>query len=98
MQSLSSAPGGLAIDFERSRVNGAPMVSQSAMTLLPIDVAREENGLHSQLSDIVEQALNESDALVFAFGSQYDTNDGIHDVHMNRSHEPRQPSALPRTG
>lgn len=33
---LPSEPGGLALDFVRSTVNGKPMITRAAMTLLPI--------------------------------------------------------------
>jgi uncharacterized protein YukJ len=35
MHSLASAPGGLALDFVRSTVDGEPMISKAEMTLLP---------------------------------------------------------------
>ncbi len=35
MTALKSEPGGLALDFVRSTVNGAPMITKAQMTLLP---------------------------------------------------------------
>ena len=35
MTALQSKPGGLALDFVRSEVNGAPMITRAQMTLLP---------------------------------------------------------------
>src|SRR5271154_3188371 len=35
MTALKSEPGGLALDFVRSTVDGQPMITQAQMTLLP---------------------------------------------------------------
>ena len=35
MTSLKSEPGGLALDYVRSTVNGQPMITREQMTLLP---------------------------------------------------------------
>src|SRR5271168_1373804 len=42
MTALTSEPGGLALDFVRSTVNGQPMVTKAQMTQLPKTNAKEK--------------------------------------------------------
>jgi uncharacterized protein YukJ len=81
---LPSQPGGLALDFVRETINGAPMISRDAMTLLPIGNGRD---LNDQVADVVNQAIQDENGVLYAFGSSYaDANgsDGTHDIHMNQ--------------
>jgi len=80
---LEREPGGLALDYVREMVNGAPLVAHSQMSLLPIGGATMEN----QVATILNQAIKDDNSAIYAFGSSYaDPNgqQGIHDVHMNQ--------------
>ena len=99
MTSLQSAPGGLALDFVRSQVNGKPMIMREQMTLLPQvrskGLSEEERMLSraraSALQNAVVTLLNmtiaDKNGVIYAFGSAYADGgkvDGIHDIHMNQ--------------
>jgi uncharacterized protein YukJ len=101
---LASKPGGLALDFVRETINGSPMITRGAMTLLPIatsssafltdERANTENpgearahALQNAVVALLNQAVADGDATVYAFGSAYADSgvvDGIHDIHMNQ--------------
>ena len=100
MTALKSQPGGLALDFVRSQVNGKAMITKQQMTLLP--KASTTKGLSGQaaavqqakvsaLQNAVVTLLNmtiaDKDGVIYAFGSAYSDSgkvDGIHDIHMNQ--------------
>jgi uncharacterized protein YukJ len=98
MTALQSAPGGLALDYVRSTVNGQPMITREQMTLLPqvrSKGSEEERLLNrmraSALQNAVVTLLNmtiaDKDGTIYAFGSAYADSgkvDGIHDIHMNQ--------------
>lgn len=103
MTKLVSKPGGLALDFVRETIGGKPMVQRSEMTLLPAaaDTAkfieqvarnesaheRAEHALQNAVVQLLNQAVKDPGALVYAFGSAFSDNgkvDGIHDIHMNQ--------------
>jgi uncharacterized protein YukJ len=98
MTSLKSEPGGLALDYVRSTVNGQPMITREQMTLLPqlrSKGSEEERTMNrvraSALQNAVVTLLNmtiaDKDGTIYAFGSAYADSgkvDGIHDIHMNQ--------------
>jgi uncharacterized protein YukJ len=100
MTALKSEPGGLALDFVRSTVGGAPMITKAQMTLLPQLGAKEKGSAEQQmiqrarakaLENAVVTLLNmtiaDKDGVIYAFGSAYADSgkvDGIHDIHMNQ--------------
>jgi uncharacterized protein YukJ len=99
MTVLKSEPGGLALDFVRSTVGGAPMVTLAEMTLLPqlkqAGLSEEDRMMNrvrsSALQNAVVTLLNmtiaDKDGVIYAFGSAYADSgkvDGIHDIHMNQ--------------
>jgi uncharacterized protein YukJ len=98
MTALKSAPGGLALDFVRSQVDGKPMITREQMTLLPQvrpKGSEEERMLNrvraAALQNAVVTLLNmtiaDKDGVIYAFGSAYADKgkvDGIHDIHMNQ--------------
>jgi uncharacterized protein YukJ len=98
MTSLTSEPGGLALDYVRSTVNGQPMITREQMTLLPqlrSKGSEEERMMNrvraSALQNAVVTLLNmtiaDKDGTIYAFGSAYADSgkvDGIHDIHMNQ--------------
>jgi uncharacterized protein YukJ len=98
MTSLKSEPGGLALDYVRSTVNGQSMITREQMTLLPqlrSKGSEEERMMNrvraSALQNAVVTLLNmtiaDKDGTIYAFGSAYADSgkvDGIHDIHMNQ--------------
>jgi uncharacterized protein YukJ len=98
MTSLKSEPGGLALDYVRSTVNGQPMITREQMTPLPqvrSKGSEEERMMNrvraSALQNAVVTLLNmtiaDKDGMIYAFGSAYADSgkvDGIHDIHMNQ--------------
>jgi uncharacterized protein YukJ len=98
MTALKSEPGGLALDYVRSTVNGQPMITLEQMTLLPqvrSQGSEEERMMNrvraSALQNAVVTLLNmtiaDKDGAIYAFGSAYADSgkvDGIHDIHMNQ--------------
>ncbi|WP_158794361.1 YukJ family protein [Granulicella sp. L60] len=100
MTALKSEPGGLALDFVRSTVNGQPMITKAQMMLLPkpnvsksgSEEERMMQRAHSKaLENAVVTLLNmtiaDKDGVIYAFGSAYSDSgkvDGIHDIHMNQ--------------
>jgi uncharacterized protein YukJ len=80
---LEREPGGLALDYVRETVNGAPLVAPSQMSLLPIGRGTMKN----QVATILNQAIKDDNGVIYAFGSSFaDANgqQGIHDIHMNQ--------------
>ena len=99
MSRLESAPGGLALDYVRSTVNGAAMVTRAEMTLLPMlrqqGLSEEERLMNRVRSSALENAvvtllnmtIADKNGVIYAFGSAFadaGTVDGIHDIHMNQ--------------
>jgi uncharacterized protein YukJ len=100
MTALKSQPGGLALDFVRSQVNGKPMITKQQMTLLPkpsttkglsVEKAAVQEAKVAALKNAVVTLLNmtiaDKDGVIYAFGSAFADGgkvDGIHDIHMNQ--------------
>lgn len=98
MTKLQSAPGGLALDFVRSTVNGQPMITKAQMQLLPevrpkgseeermMNRARAR-ALQNAVVTLLNMTIADKDGTIYAFGSAYSDKgrvDGIHDIHMNQ--------------
>jgi uncharacterized protein YukJ len=97
LTSLQSQPGGLALDFVRSRVNGQPMVTRDAMSLLPktFPAGHRHNDLNNEVVDLLNRAIADKQGTIYAFGSAYDDGNGtqgIHDIHMNQGNPPHNHS------
>jgi uncharacterized protein YukJ len=99
MTALTSAPGGLALDFVREQINGAPMITKAQMTLLPQlrsrGLSEEErmlsraraSALQNAVVTLLNMTVTDKDGMIYAFGSAYADSgkvDGIHDIHMNQ--------------
>jgi uncharacterized protein YukJ len=98
MTGLKSAPGGLALDYVRSTVNGQPMITQKQMTLLPQLLSRgsedermmnrvRASALQNAVVTLLNMTIADKDGTIYAFGSAYADSgrvDGIHDIHMNQ--------------
>jgi uncharacterized protein YukJ len=98
MTSLKSEPGGLALDYVRSTVNGQPMITLEQMTLLPQLLAKgsedermmnrvRASALQNAVVTLLNMTIADKDGTIYAFGSAYADSgkvDGIHDIHMNQ--------------
>lgn len=98
MTALKRAPGGLALDYVRSTVNGQSMITQKQMTLLPQLVSRgsedermmnrvRASALQNAVVTLLNMTIADKDGVIYAFGSAYADSgrvDGIHDIHMNQ--------------
>jgi uncharacterized protein YukJ len=94
---LDRTPSGGGLDFIRGN-----LLDRSRMRPLPRNVAGPNNDLNDQVDAMVQKALAEEDALIYAFGQRWgpeeDVRDkifgflpgnGIHDVHMNQGNVDR---------
>ena len=89
LTALESAPGGLALDYVRSRVHGEPLVTRDQMSLLPMSfkAGSRRNDLHNEVIDLQNRAIADADGTIYAFGSAFADPggvQGIHDIHMNQ--------------
>lgn len=89
MTPIASEPGGLALDFVRQQIEGAPMITRKEMTLLPRPAADAiaARALRNAVVALLDEAVADPGAVIYATGSAYADNgvtDGIHDLHMNQ--------------
>lgn len=98
MTTLKSVPGGLALDYVRSQVSGAQMITREQMTLLPqinSQGSKEDqmlararaSALQNAVVTLLNMTIADKDGVIYAFGSSYADEgkvDGIHDIHMNQ--------------
>jgi uncharacterized protein YukJ len=89
---LPRQPGGRALDFIRGN-----LFDRDEMRLLPHNLPGPDNDLSDRIEHYVKRAINEPDALLFAFGQRwgpeqgkrdkifdFQPGNGIHDIHMNQ--------------
>jgi uncharacterized protein YukJ len=88
---LNSQPGGLALDFIRGN-----LFDRERMRPLPFNVPGPDNDLNEAIDRLVERAMSDEDALMYAFGERwgpeaqkdkifgFKPGNGIHDIHMNQ--------------
>lgn len=89
---LRSQPGGAALDFIRGN-----LFDRLDMRLLPPNLPGPNNDLSDQIEHYVKRAIEEPDALIYAFGERWGPEqrvpdkifgfapgNGIHDIHMNQ--------------
>jgi uncharacterized protein YukJ len=93
LTALKSEPGGVALDYVRTRINGAPMVTRDQMSLLPktTRAGARHNDLNNEVVDLLNRAILDQDGTIYAFGSAFEDNGGsrgIHDIHMNQGNPP----------
>lgn len=94
---LQSKPGGQAIDFIRGN-----LFNRLDMRLLPPSLPGPDNDLSDRLEHYVKRAIQESDAIVYAFGERwgpeagkadkifgFKPGNGVHDIHMNQGNVPQ---------
>ena len=95
MTTLKSQPGGLALDFLRSQVNGKPMITRKQMTLLPKStkglkgLSAEEQAISeartAALKNAVVTLLNmtiaDKNGVIYAFGSAFSDGGKVDGIH-----------------
>jgi uncharacterized protein YukJ len=95
MTSLKSQPGGLALDFVRSTVSGAPMITKAQMTLLPQAGAKAVGGsveaqaiqrarakaLENAVVTLLNMTIADKDGVIYAFGSAYADSGKVDGIH-----------------
>jgi uncharacterized protein YukJ len=92
---LQSHPGTLALDFIRRN-----LFDTSKMIPLPSHGAGNNDDLNDQMDFFVQQAIQDQQAVVYAFGQHWQDNagadqyfheinpsTGIHDIHMNQGNK-----------
>lgn len=93
---LPPKPGGLALDFIR-----ANLFNRLDMRLMPPSLPGPDNDLSDRLEHYAKRAIQEPDALVYAFGERwgpeagkadkifgFKPGNGVHDIHMNQGNDP----------
>jgi len=92
---LPSQPGGVALDFIRGN-----LFKREDMHELPSSLPGPDNDLSDQLEHYVARAIDEEQALVYAFGQRwgpetqadkifgFKPGNGVHDIHMNQGNVP----------
>lgn len=95
MTALQSVPGGLALDYVRSQVNGQPIVTREQMTLLPQTPAKNFKGseeermlararssaLQNAVVTLLNMTIADKDGVIYAFGSSYADKGKINGIH-----------------
>jgi uncharacterized protein YukJ len=96
MTKLQSAAGGLALDYVRSTVGGAPtMITKAQMTLLPQLSAKAKGGsaeaqmiqrakakaLENAVVTLLNMTIADKDGVIYAFGSAYSDQGKVDGIH-----------------
>jgi uncharacterized protein YukJ len=95
MTPLTSAPGGLALDYVRSTVGGAPMITKAQMTLLPQFNAKAKTGgaeeqmiqqarakaLENAVVTLLNMTIADKDGVIYAFGSAFSDKGKVDGIH-----------------
>lgn len=88
---LPSKPDSGALDLIRGN-----LLQPGMMTPLPIDVPGPDNDLNEKLDQVVQRAMSDESAMLYAFGQRWGPEDkadnyfgfkpgnGVHDIHMNQ--------------
>jgi uncharacterized protein YukJ len=97
MTALQSQPGGLALDYVRSTVNGQPMITKAQMTLLPELLAGPKakalnehdrmmnraraKALENAVITLLNMTIADKDGVIYAFGSAYADSGKVDGIH-----------------
>jgi uncharacterized protein YukJ len=95
MTKLQSAAGGLALDYVRSTVGGAPMITRAQMTLLPQLNAKTKGGsaeeqmiqqarakaLENAVVTLLNMTIADKDGVIYAFGSAFSDSGKVDGIH-----------------
>ncbi len=92
---IPSQPGGVAMDYIR-----ANLFDFNQMIPLPFNVPGPDNDLNEKIDAIIQRAMADESAMVYAFGERWGPEsgkkdkyfgfapgNGIHDIHMNQGSE-----------
>ena len=90
---IASKPGGTALDLIRGN-----LFDRTKMRILPFNVPGLDNDLNEKIDSVMQRAMADEDAVVYAFGERWGPEknkkdkyfgflpgNGIHDIHMNQS-------------
>ena len=92
---LRSEARGLALDYVRSTVNGAPMITKSQMTLLPKQSEKAKGSsaeaeaiqrakakaLENAVITLLNMTIADKDGTIYAFGSAYADSGKVDGIH-----------------
>jgi uncharacterized protein YukJ len=95
MTKLQSGPGGLALDYVRSTVGSAPMITKAQMTLLPQFNAKAKTGvveeqmilrarakaLENAVVTLLNMTIADKDGVIYAFGSAFSDKGRVDGIH-----------------
>jgi uncharacterized protein YukJ len=95
MTKLKSAAAGLALDYVRSTVGGAPMITRAQMTLLPQLNAKTKGGsaeeqmiqrarakaLENAVVTLLNMTIADKDGVIYAFGSAFSDKGKVDGIH-----------------
>ncbi len=95
MTKLKSVPGGLALDFVRSTVGGAPMITKAQMTLLPKPGVKTKGlsaeaeaiqrakakALENAVVTLLNMTIADKDGVIYAFGSAFADKGKVDGIH-----------------
>ena len=96
MHALTSAPGGLALDFVRSEIDGAPMITKAEMTLLPKLQAKgakpatqeaammqkaRAGALRNAVTTLLDMTIADKEGVIYAFGSAFADSGRVDGIH-----------------
>jgi uncharacterized protein YukJ len=85
---LDTGDSDLRIDYIlEKKIDGTPMVDPSQMQ----DLDLNDTSMQDAVADLLNQALNDPNGLIYAFGSYFADSDGVvgvHDIHMNQGNPP----------
>jgi uncharacterized protein YukJ len=94
---LKSQPGGLALDFVRSQVNGNAMITEQQMTLLPKPLKGKEaqelspqekmireartKALQNAVVTLLNMTIADKEGVIYAFGSAFADGGKVDGIH-----------------
>lgn len=93
---IARQPGGHACDYIRGN-----LFDPREMVVLPHNVPGPDNDLNEKLDRLIQRAMSDEDALVYAFGERWGPENekdkyfgfrpgnGIHNIHMNQGNVPQ---------
>jgi uncharacterized protein YukJ len=95
MTALKSEAGGLALDYVRSTVGGAPMITKAKMTLLPKLGAKAKGGgaeaqmiqrakakaLENAVVTLLNMTIADKNGVIYAFGSAFSDRGKVDGIH-----------------
>jgi uncharacterized protein YukJ len=95
MTALKNEAGGLALDYVRSTVGGAPMITKAQMTLLPQMKAKAKGGsteeqmiqrarakaLENAVVTLLNMTIADKEGVIYAFGSAFADKGKVDGIH-----------------